>query len=521
MEEEKFRPKLSAVPNTEGASREFRHWKRLLNDCIDEMDSPSDIRKLRYLRRCLNASNYEIIANCTTYDTAIRTLNDAFDKPVNIVTARHAFGTRKQKPGETLDEYLRALHHLSIACEYKDITADLLRQERVRDTFIWGITDATIRERLLEQGALTLEKTVDTALAVSKAKQDAVSNVTPVAAIDSAEVKTSQLDAYQQSSPSNASFAINLRKLPPKMNTNLYGQQSPTTKINASKCYKCEHILPHEGQSCPAANSVCGYCHSKGHWLRVCPLRLKMPTTNPQLSYRNSTFSRSTFPKPFRTNVHAVQSGSNWMPNYCEPSIANHMPVTSAYELQTPEDVEPTATSEEIPLDYCCGENLKNKVVNSGLFQLDNNYTCSASVINNNNLDNYLNCTANVTAAPCINVSTSNCSFNSKENVKFDNNTVAKASTFSHSTIIVNILDQNCLALVDTGSHKNFISQKMSGRLKGLQIVEVPPIFITLAAKSPGTPIKPINWGCYANIRVGHNPILTFFSIFYLMLPLI
>ena len=71
-------------------------------------------------------------------------------KPTN---ARHLLATRRQKSGETLDEFLQAL---AKDCKFEDVTATVYRDESVRDAFITGLQSGSIRQRLLENSTLDL-----------------------------------------------------------------------------------------------------------------------------------------------------------------------------------------------------------------------------------------------------------------------------------------------------------------------------------------------------------------------------
>ena len=85
-------------------------------------------------------------------------LKSAFIKTPNEVVARYKLSTLRQSQGQSIDDYLRALHALSADCNYKQVSADQHRQESVRGAFIAGLSSNLIRTRLLEAPNLTLEK---------------------------------------------------------------------------------------------------------------------------------------------------------------------------------------------------------------------------------------------------------------------------------------------------------------------------------------------------------------------------
>ena len=73
----------------------------------------------------------------------------------NVPFERYCFNRRAQEPGESYEQYRTALRKLSEGCEFDSITPD----EILRDRLIFGIRDDKVRERLLREPRLTLNKT--------------------------------------------------------------------------------------------------------------------------------------------------------------------------------------------------------------------------------------------------------------------------------------------------------------------------------------------------------------------------
>lgn len=73
----------------------------------------------------------------------------------NIPFERFKFNRRVQEPGETYDQYRTALRKLADGCDFEAITPE----EILRDRLVFGIRDSKVRERLLRETKLTLEKT--------------------------------------------------------------------------------------------------------------------------------------------------------------------------------------------------------------------------------------------------------------------------------------------------------------------------------------------------------------------------
>ena len=151
-------------PSTPGATKEWLHWLRTFENFLEtltELERQSN--KLNTLINYVSPKVYEYISEHTTYDEAIATLKDLYDKPKNEVFVRHLLATCKQDNGQSLDQHLQQLKSLAKDCNFKNVTADQYRDYAIRDAFIAGIQDGQIRQRLLEQETLDLQKTYDKA----------------------------------------------------------------------------------------------------------------------------------------------------------------------------------------------------------------------------------------------------------------------------------------------------------------------------------------------------------------------
>uniref|UniRef100_A0A3P9HQ00 Gypsy retrotransposon integrase-like protein 1 n=1 Tax=Oryzias latipes TaxID=8090 RepID=A0A3P9HQ00_ORYLA len=73
----------------------------------------------------------------------------------NVTFERYKFFTHDQKQGVPFDQYLAELHTLSKTCEF-----GTLRDSLVRDRIVCGTADNGLRERLLRETGLTLDKCV-------------------------------------------------------------------------------------------------------------------------------------------------------------------------------------------------------------------------------------------------------------------------------------------------------------------------------------------------------------------------
>ena len=161
---EKFlRPeRFDATPNASGSDKVWVHWKRTFTSFLTSVSaSHHDIDKFEVLINFVSPAVFEYISDCNNYDNAMQTLEALFVSPKNEIFARHILATRLQQLGETLVEYINVLKLLAKDCQFKPVTAEIYRQELIRDAFINGIQSQHIQQRLLVNITLTLEAALD------------------------------------------------------------------------------------------------------------------------------------------------------------------------------------------------------------------------------------------------------------------------------------------------------------------------------------------------------------------------
>ena len=173
--EKYLRPeRLDCNPNSSSAPDEWRHWHRTLESFFRALGD-REVNKLDALVNFLSPAVYKYVADFTTYESAIQHLEGLYVKPKNEVFARHVLSTRKQQAGESIDEYLQELRHLSQDCCFKAVSAEQYRDQFIRDSFISGLASPAIRQRLLENKTLDLDTAVAQARSLTLAQQSAES----------------------------------------------------------------------------------------------------------------------------------------------------------------------------------------------------------------------------------------------------------------------------------------------------------------------------------------------------------
>ena len=175
---ELFKPaKFNADPNSSAAGKEFKHWLKTFDNFIESVVAQAEAahvhapNKLKVLCAHVSANVYELIEDCDDYETAVQKLKQIYLKTPNVIFARHLLATRKQQPGESLQEFLKSLHILSKDYNFQNVTVDEYWLDVVRDAFINGLASHHIRQRLLENAELTVNQAYKTAMSLHLAQE--------------------------------------------------------------------------------------------------------------------------------------------------------------------------------------------------------------------------------------------------------------------------------------------------------------------------------------------------------------
>lgn len=240
-------------PNTTAADLKWTHWYATFSNFLTE-EGPEvpDSMKLKLLINHLGPSIFAFIRESKTFDDATRRLNEVYIKPKNEIYTRHVLSTRRQLPGESISEFIRSLKQLAHDCVFKDVTAEVYKQEYIRDAFITGISSPKIRQRLLENIVLSLDEALNQALTYESAEKNSL------AFTNNAEMLP--LNALSTEAQCIAPGSVNSAPT-------LAATRQPQRK---RLCFFCGSNSLHQRVKCPAFNSICQLCSKKGHFASVC-----------------------------------------------------------------------------------------------------------------------------------------------------------------------------------------------------------------------------------------------------------
>ena len=178
---------------------------------------------------------------------------DAFEtfaiSEVNKTLERFKFGKRQQLEGEAMDKFVADLRIMMKSCSYCNTCAPSILRDRV----VLGITSNDIREVLLKERNLTLEKCIDTCKAMESA---------------SAYVSTLRPETVNR-------------------------VQERPWESEMRECNYCPHTHKMKKEECPAWGKKCKKCGKRNHHETKC----YADKSTPETSSSNSKYASK---KPYR-----------------------------------------------------------------------------------------------------------------------------------------------------------------------------------------------------------------------------
>ena len=184
------------------------------------------------------------------YDTVLRKFTEFCVPRKNVIYERYVFHTRVQREEEQFDSFVTDLRLMSKTCEFEN-----LRDSLIRDRVVVGIRDSRLKEKMLRDPGLTLERAVD----VCKAN----------------EAAQAQMKVLMGSNPDDSSAVQAVKKGrsktgKPKHAGNDRWEKSKAQQDgqNAYLCKRCGKT--HQRRECQAWGQVCKKCNGHNHFASQC-----------------------------------------------------------------------------------------------------------------------------------------------------------------------------------------------------------------------------------------------------------
>ena len=164
----------------------------------------------------------------------------------NVPFERYCFNQRSQNVDESYDQYKTALKKLSEGCDFASITPD----EILRDRLVFGIRNNKVRERLLRETSLTLERTDEICRAAEQMSEQ-------LRVVGDTHVEGTTAHAVQMSGKT--------RHKTTKTAAAEQNQSKPSVE-----CWNCGRTHELRKDACPANGKKCKICGKNNHFAVKC-----------------------------------------------------------------------------------------------------------------------------------------------------------------------------------------------------------------------------------------------------------
>ena len=168
----------SALSFGENIDHEWKIWTKQFSFYLTatESDSKSDKTKTCILLSCIGSKGREIYEtfdfdtndenDCWKLDSVLKKIDLYCNPKKNTTILRHKFFTHKQSEGQQFLEFVTELKPLSDKCEFATLLDSL-----IKDMVICGINDNKLRERMLRETDLTMDKAIKLGQAAEETKK--------------------------------------------------------------------------------------------------------------------------------------------------------------------------------------------------------------------------------------------------------------------------------------------------------------------------------------------------------------
>ena len=210
-------------------------------------------------------------------DEVLSALEGYFRPQKNVVFERFKFNSAIQSPSETVDSYINNLRHLSSTCDFGSLTDEL-----IRDRLVIGVRDSGLKERLLREQKLTLDK----ALKLCKASETASEH------LKSMSKRVEEVSLLNKLKPRGEKGAKARQARPPTKLTNSRASEK------SKKCKFCGLAKKHaKKEDCAAYGKECHFCKKKNHFSSVCKAKTRANSSEKVkvVLEESDTYSESLF----------------------------------------------------------------------------------------------------------------------------------------------------------------------------------------------------------------------------------
>lgn len=195
-----------------------------------------------------------------TFDELVKLLSNHLEPQRSEIAERHVFRLRRQRPGESMADYLQDLKHLATTCNFGTSL-----EENLRDQFVSGLSNVAMRSRIFAEKDIKYKEAVELALALEAAERHAEVSAATSAAPTSGAGSEAAGEGLHSTSARRAPATAGGRRGPRGPARAPPGPQAASTQPSCWRCGKA-----HRSDRCRYANYNCDECNQRGHLKVMC-----------------------------------------------------------------------------------------------------------------------------------------------------------------------------------------------------------------------------------------------------------
>ncbi|GBN38205.1 Transposon Ty3-G Gag-Pol polyprotein [Araneus ventricosus] len=237
-----FRPPAPLKFSIGNVKEKWRKWRQELENYLlaTEKDERTDKIKIAILLNLLGSEGLEIFntfkfeppESQKNYSEVLQKFEEYCSPRQNVVYERYKFFSCVQKEGQAIECYVTQLKTLASTCEFEEQENGL-----IRDRIVLGIRDSGLKELLLRESGLGLEKAVEI--------------------VRAAETSREQIRSMKEETVATVNSVKRNRR-----------QNQPKQPSQEYECKKCGR--KHKPRECPAYGKMCTKCNKKNHFAVKC-----------------------------------------------------------------------------------------------------------------------------------------------------------------------------------------------------------------------------------------------------------
>ncbi|XP_070510419.1 uncharacterized protein [Cardiocondyla obscurior] len=152
----------------------WKRWLQRFEGAVTVFKVP-ETQKVAYLLHFIGSASFDYICDKVApadpysklYSYLTEKLEEYYAPSPLEIAENYRFHQRKQNEGKTVQQFVAALHKLSINCKFGQYL-----QMALRNQLVFGLLSKRVQSRLLETKDLTFEKAVEMATAMELTERD-------------------------------------------------------------------------------------------------------------------------------------------------------------------------------------------------------------------------------------------------------------------------------------------------------------------------------------------------------------